>query len=113
MGIDARELGTRIRDARKRKGLSQIDLAGEVGISVTHMGNIETGKKDFSVDIFMRIVEALSCSADDLLGTGVEHSASQYEQKLYNILEGCNDKEKEIILDSVKNLKTVFSNRRR
>ena len=108
MGIGAREVGDRIREARKKAGLSQMELAEKVDISLTHMGNIENGKKDFTVEILIRIAEALSCSADDILGLGISSSASRYEQKLYSILEGCTDKEKESILEAIRNLKKAF-----
>ncbi|MFR8230101.1 MAG: helix-turn-helix domain-containing protein [Anaeromassilibacillus sp.] len=36
-------MGQRIRKYRKAQGLSQEQLAEQIGISATHMGHIETG----------------------------------------------------------------------
>lgn len=60
-------IGNRIREARKRKGLTQEQLAEIADISVTFLGEIERNKKLPGLYIFTRIVIALDVSADYIL----------------------------------------------
>ena len=52
-------LGDRIRQTRRARGISQIQLAEMAQISVSHMSDIETGKTNISLDVFIRIMNAL------------------------------------------------------
>lgn len=60
-------IGDRIREARKRKRLTQEQLAEIADISVTFLGEIERNKKLPGLYIFTRIVMALDVSADYIL----------------------------------------------
>jgi transcriptional regulator with XRE-family HTH domain len=52
-------LGNRIREARKRKGLSQEDLAFEAEIDRSYMGGIERGERNPSFKMLCMIAEVL------------------------------------------------------
>lgn len=60
-------IGDRIRETRKRKGLTQEQLAEIADISATFLGEIERNKKLPGLYIFTRIVMALDVSADYIL----------------------------------------------
>ena len=60
------EVGARVRSARKKQKMSQATLAEKVHISTSHISDFENGKSNISLDIFMRITEALGVSADSL-----------------------------------------------
>lgn len=60
-------LGKRIREARIKKGYTQQDLANKAGIGLMYIGEIERGVKMPSLNIFIKIVEALDISADYVL----------------------------------------------
>lgn len=55
-----RQLGLNIAYYRKRKNLSQIQLAEKVNISRTHMSRIETADCAVSLDVVFDICDALS-----------------------------------------------------
>lgn len=55
-----RQLGLNIAYYRKRKNLSQIQLAEIVNISRTHMSRIETADCAVSLDVVFDICDALS-----------------------------------------------------
>jgi transcriptional regulator with XRE-family HTH domain len=62
-------LGTRIRIARLRYGMSQAELARRIGISNTAMNQIESGKTpDPAASRIKAIADVLGVSADYLLG---------------------------------------------
>lgn len=58
------ESGKRIKDLRKKAGMTQEQLAESVGISVEMMGKLERGASGTSVDTMGQIAEALSTSMD-------------------------------------------------
>ena len=47
--MDYYKIGQKIRKYRKAHGLSQEQLAEQIGISVTHMSHIETGNTKLSL----------------------------------------------------------------
>ncbi len=65
--LDYNKIGQRIRQARKAKGWSQGELAGQCGISMSFMGHIERGTRIMSMDTFAAVCEALGAKADELL----------------------------------------------
>ncbi len=54
-----RSVGEFLRDWRKRRRLSQFDLATEAGISPRHMSFVETGRSQPSRELVMRLAETL------------------------------------------------------
>src|SRR5438874_7806231 len=62
-------LGSRIREARERYGMSQAELARRIGISGTALNQIESGKTpDPGVSRIIGIARILGVSIDDLVG---------------------------------------------
>jgi len=63
------QLGLNIAYYRKLKGLTQIRLAEIVGISRTHMSNIEAPgvEKSISLDVLFSVAEALNIEPSKLL----------------------------------------------
>jgi transcriptional regulator with XRE-family HTH domain len=61
-----RHLGLNISYYRKKKGLSQIELAEILGVSRTHMSRIETAACAVSLDVVFEICDALDVSLEKL-----------------------------------------------
>ena len=66
-----KEIGLRIGYYRRKKGLTQAQLAELVDISPNYMGSIERGNKgkSYSMDVLFSISDALDVSVSVLLGT--------------------------------------------
>lgn len=60
------ELGMRIRFLRKERKLSQEDLALEAGINPKYLCDIEKGRRNMTLDILLKICQALHISLVDL-----------------------------------------------
>jgi len=60
-------LGERIRALRRRRGLTQADLAIEVGVTFQQIQKYERGANRVSVSMLGRIAKALESSVTDLL----------------------------------------------
>ena len=63
--------GSRLRELRRAKSLSQKRLADQVGINYTYLSKIESEKLDFapypSEDLIRRLAVALEADEDELL----------------------------------------------
>ncbi len=113
MDSGLKEVGLRIKEVRKKRRISQADLAEKVNVSISHMSDIETGRTNFGVDIFMRITEALQVSADVLLRTDVPEVDVLYGAEFQELMEGCSSAEKEAMLRTLRNMKAVFQENRK
>ena len=60
------EFGTRLRRLMYGKGISQTELADQIGIQRTQLNNYINGKTSPSFYIVDRIAKALHCSIEDL-----------------------------------------------
>lgn len=66
---DPRGLGQRVRDARRRVGMSGRALAAAIGLSPTAINKIELGKSGASIDTVARIAEITGTSIPELFGS--------------------------------------------
>lgn len=60
-------LGEQIRKARIAKGLTQEELAHEAGISRNYVSLLELNQKSPTVDVLLRVCEAMNVSAASLI----------------------------------------------
>ena len=58
----------RLREARKRAGFSQADMAEYLQCSRQAYTHYETGYREPSIEVLTKIIKKLNCSADYLLG---------------------------------------------
>lgn len=79
--------GSRLIAARKRRGMTQAQLASAINVSRSGLSGYETEGKDASYEVLRRIVRELGVSADYLIGveedavSGLKHIAACF----YNI----------------------------
>ena len=82
------EIGERIRKSRQEARISQEELAEYAGISGSYISDIEAGKRNFSVDVLMKIAEALQVSTDWILRADTPGTAAVLNRDVERILEG-------------------------
>lgn len=61
------DLGTNLRAARKRLGLTQEQVAERSGVHATEVSRIEAGKRDPQVSTLRKLAKAVESSPGDLL----------------------------------------------
>ncbi len=87
--MDKVELGKRLREARIKKGLTQLALAEKADIGDYYLGEIERGIKLPSMNLFIKLIEALDISADYVLRgeltSGKEYVYDELTKKLENL----------------------------
>jgi ribosome-binding protein aMBF1 (putative translation factor) len=60
--------GNPIRIWREHRGMSQSELATRAGISASYLSQLESGKRDGTMDVLQGIAVALGVVLDDLVG---------------------------------------------
>lgn len=69
--IDSKEchvqFGKFIHNARTSKGLYQIEIAEQVGISQVYMSHIERGARDIDLALALKICDALNLDISDFI----------------------------------------------
>ena len=60
------ELGNRIRQARESRGLTQAELAGQVGVSRKTVNTVENGVFVPSTIVALKLAAALGCTVEEL-----------------------------------------------
>ena len=104
--IDYKTIGNKIRKRRIACNLSQERLAEMCDVGTTHISHIETGNCIPSLKVFIAILNALSCSADELLCDELKNAEHTYNQEITNLLEDCSSHELMIITNTIQALKT-------
>lgn len=103
--IDYKLIGQKIRKRRLECQLSQEKLAEICDVGTTHISHIETGNCIPSLKVFISILNALSCSADELLCDELQNAEHTYIEEISNVLEDCNSHELMIICNVIQTLK--------
>ena len=76
------ELGQKIRALRKERKQTLETLAEAADIGLVYLGEIERGIKMPSLKTFIKLVNALDVSADELIGLETKSGRDYYAQKL-------------------------------
>ncbi len=69
------DLGKRVVGLRKKKGLSQSDLAKQVGISYAQVGRYETKGAQPPAEVLKKIADALDTTVDYLISGDTDEKA--------------------------------------
>ena len=100
--MDYYKIGQRIRKIRKAHGLSQENLAEQVGISCTHMSHIETGNTKLSLPVLVSLANVLEVHTDDLLYEKNRVDRSDTIDSIVSVLSTCTTQQLRILKDILK-----------
>ncbi len=104
--IDYKTIGSKIRNQRIACNLSQEKLAELCDVGTTHISHIETGNCIPSLRVFIAILNALSCSADQLLCDELSNAELTYKAEISSLLDDCSSHELMIITNTIQALKS-------
>ena len=100
--MDLKAIGSRIKEAREAKGLTQEQLAEIVGLSSTHISVIERGVKAPKLETFIDIANALDVTSDSLLLDVLNNSLQITANELSEQIKGLPPHEQKKILRAVR-----------
>lgn len=92
------ELGQKIRALRKERKQTLEKLAEAADIGLVYLGEIERGIKMPSLKTFIKLVNALGVSADELIGVETISGRDYYAQKLSEELRALSQEESAAVI---------------
>lgn len=101
----SKDVGRRIASRRRQKNIRQNQLAEKIGISNNHLCEIERGNHNPSIDLFVRICDALDATPDYfLLGNMHLH---QVPKRVTEALELCHEEDIQMIMAIIEHLISI------
>ena len=101
-------IGSRIREFRHKRGLTQEELAHKSDLHTTFIAHIESGKKVCSVKSMQKIASALNVSTDELMRLPERQtkrvSYDHYTEKIISLVREENDASKQLILSVISSI---------
>jgi len=76
------QIGKRLAVLRKSRGLTQTQVAEQVGINQRVVSDYEVGRAGVSADMLTRFCSALKCSADTVIGLKPEANTEKLNLRL-------------------------------
>ena len=98
-------IGRRIKEIRKKQGLTQLDLAERTDLSFTHISNVERGVKCISLETLINVANALNVTADVILSDCFTNHVAVSKMECTQLFDDCNVYESRIMLDVAKEVK--------
>lgn len=106
------ELGARIRELRKIKGVSQLELAYDMDMSMNTISGIELGKISPKIETLNKIATKLEIDIGDLFDFSVQPSKDKLVRKkveeISRKLMTHNKEFIDVVEDSIDNLISVY-----
>lgn len=99
--MDLRAIGSRIKNARERRQMTQGELVEIVDVSTNHISVIERGVKPPKLDTFVSITNALEVSPDTLLQDVVKHSTKGVLNEFTAVVMKLSEKKRDRIINPV------------
>ena len=82
--LNYKEIGLRIKTLRLKNNIYQTVLAKEIGVSQTHMSNIESGRAGLTLENLVKMSKIFNCGIDEIVFGEVEKKQEQGVDVLKN-----------------------------
>ncbi len=105
---DKKFIGNKLKQARVKAGLSQIQLAEKIGLSEKHVSNIERGQNFPSLDTFFRLCEVFNLSLADF-GINIQFEQNKQREELLNKIFSANDNKLQAYTTSLDSLDKILA----
>ena len=102
MKLDYQAIGQRVRNERKKKGISQMRLAELADLSTNSVSHIECGNTKFSLPSIVAVANALDITVDCLLMDVVDNSLIQFKRELVELFDNCSKEEYTLLSEVCK-----------
>lgn len=112
MSVDYQDIGQRIKRFRMEQGLTQERLSEMIGVGPSHMSHIESGSAVPSLEVFISILNALNCSADELLCREIQTGKPLLNSWLSELIADCDPVETKILSDILISAKQTLRKNR-
>jgi len=100
-------LGKNIAEARRKKHLTQEQLAEMIEVSTVFISQIETAVRKPSLETIYKISKSLNTTIDSLIGS---ESTNVYHDEISNLLSGMNNKELNFVTNILQEICNQINN---
>ena len=90
----AAEIGARIREGRRKRGLALVVVADEAGISVATLSRLETGKQPLGIALLVVLSKIIDIPVASLLGGPEGHADAQTLIRV--LVDMCEDERRRV-----------------
>ena len=94
--------GIRLREAREGLGLSQEAVAARARLNTSYLSQIERGKKAPSLDVLVRIAEAVNLSLGELFADGGGAAPALELREVERLLAGVPEERRPALLGLIR-----------
>ena len=108
--VELEAMGRRIREAREKKGIKQIELALQLAIGKNQMYRIESGQVPCKTEYLYEIAQVLDVSLDYLFfGNKDNETVSESDKTVQEIVSLCTGKDSETVHKALNILRAFFA----
>jgi transcriptional regulator with XRE-family HTH domain len=87
-------IGSKITELRKQHNLSQAELAKQINVSRTIIGNYERNSNTPSIDVLLKMAKTFNVSVDFIIGEGQLSNYDNNILKRIDDIENLNEEDK-------------------
>lgn len=102
MAVDFSIIGKRLKEARKKKGLTQEQLVEKMGVSIAYLSKVETGKIHINLERLSEICGILEITEGEILNGVSNHSDKYLQSEFYELLKDCSAKKQKLAYQVLK-----------
>jgi len=103
-----KSVGDRIRQLRKARGYSQEKLADKADLHYTHIGSIERGEKNWSIETLVKVANGLNVEISDLFQFPIQATeAKKIKKSLIEEINLASPETIKILSDLLNGLKSL------
>ena len=111
MEINYVSIGSRIREIRSAKGLTQATLAEQSGIDASNISHIERAATKLSLPTLISIANVLEVTLDELVYGSLIKSSHVSIGLIDDLLSDCTPDELKALSEVIKTTKSVLRNK--
>ena len=100
---DKKFIGLKIQEYRKKRKLTQAQLAEKVGLTDKHVGRIEAGNFFPACNKFMNILDVLNINISEF-GVKISEKSDTNREKILKLIYPLNTKETKLVLPIIKSV---------
>lgn len=106
MKVDYKIIGARIKEQRKKYGITQEVLAEMLEVSIGYVSQVERGLTKISLDLLSEISTVLNCDVASLISESAINNDNYIETQLVNEIKQLDSKKRKMALDFIGLIKT-------
>lgn len=104
MALDYNVIGSRIRQARLAKNMTQEDLSEQIDISVAFLSRVERGNSHLNLKRLNQICGILDVSEGYLLNGAASDSDCYLDKEFSELLKKCSPEKQKLIYEVAKTI---------